>query len=130
MSRYFAYWILLLGIGYLVGCSGKQEGEEAPPASTNEASEANSAASGNPLTAPVDYLGAIAKAKKSTEVKIALTSLQQAIRLFQVQESRLPNNLEELVEKNYLPKLPKSPPQTDWSYDPASGQVALAAAKE
>ena len=37
---------------------------------------------GSPLTAPVDYLGAVNQAKKSANKKLSLIGLQKAIRQF------------------------------------------------
>ena len=51
------------------------------------------AASGNPITAPVDYLGAVAKAKKSSEKTIEVVSLNQAVQQFNAAEGRYPKDL-------------------------------------
>src|SRR4051812_26235052 len=48
--------------------------------------------SGNPITAPVDYLGAVAKGKKFAEKQIDLAQLKQAIQFFQANEDRLPKS--------------------------------------
>ena len=105
---------LILMAGLLVlGCHKK----EAAP------SEASSG--GGPVTAPVDYLGAVAKAKRTTEKTVETLGLQKTIDLFQAQEGRLPKNLNELVGPNYLSQLPAPPPGMKLDYDPATGQVKV-----
>jgi hypothetical protein len=98
-----------------VGC-GKKEGTEARSTNT---------AGGNPLTAPVDYLGAAAKAKKSSEKTIDTIAINQAIALFQVSEGRFPRDLNELVTEKYMPKLPEPPYGMKIVYDPSRGQVQI-----
>src|SRR2546430_17117146 len=102
----------------LAGC-GKKEAKSTTGA-TNE-----NYSSGNPVTAPADYLGAVAKAKKSAEKTIDTVGLQKSIELFQAQEGRLPKDLNELVGPNYLPKLPAPPAGMKFDYSPATGQVKV-----
>jgi TolA-binding protein len=111
----------LLGLGaaaLLLGC-----GETAPPPAKKGETQSNSG--GNPLTAPVDYLGAAAKAKQ-TGVKVAdLASVRQAIQVFQQEEDRLPKDLGELTAKQYLPALPAPPYKMKYQYNAANGEVTL-----
>jgi hypothetical protein len=100
------------------GCGRKDTAGAAPP--TN-------AASGNPLTAPADYLGAAAKAKTASERTIDTVSLNQAVQLFYAGEGRFPNELKELVAEGYLPRLPDAPPGMQIVYDPVRGQVKVVA---
>src|SRR5437763_11626669 len=94
--------LLLLGGLALAGC-GKKEAKSTTGA-TNE-----NYSSGNPLTAPVDYLGAVAKAKKSAEKTIDAVNLNQAIQQFSAAEGRYPKDLNELVTEKYMPRLPDAP---------------------
>ena len=110
--------LLLLGGLALSGC-GKKE------ATTTASSTNQSNSSGNPLTAPVDYLGAVAKAKKSAETTVETVSLNKAIQEFSVAEGRYPKDLNELVTEKYLPKLPDPPYGMKIDYDPAKGQVKV-----
>jgi len=103
-----------------VGCSKRD--------STSQSTNASSS-SGNPVTAPVDYLGAVAKAKKAAEKSIDTSSLNQAVQLFQAQEGRLPKTLNELVTKQYLRSLPPPPNGMKYDYDPQTGQVRVLAAQ-
>jgi len=111
---------LLAGAALLAGCGQKTE---TPPAATNAAAPRYD--SGNPLTAPADYVGAVVQAKKYSEKQIDLAYVTQAIQQFQAGEGRLPKSLEELVEEHYLGKVPVPPIGYEISYDPATGTVKV-----
>ena len=85
----------------------------------------SSTSSGNPLTAPVDYLGAVNNAQKSANNKLSLVGLQQAIQTYQAQEGKLPKDLQDLVKAQVMPKLPDAPRGMKFSYDAASGDVKV-----
>jgi hypothetical protein len=93
----------------LTGCSKKEEKPKS--------------AEGNPLSAPADYLGAVGKAKQFSEKTIDIASLNQAVQLFYTQEDRFPKDLQELVSKRYIPRLPSAPQGMQWQYNPKSGQI-------
>src|SRR5438874_7458947 len=99
----------------LAGCGEKSS---QPATATN----ANSSG-GSPLTAPVDYLGAMGKAQQNAVKTVDTTSLNQAIQMFNVGEGRNPKDLNELVEKKYLPQLPTPPFGTKLDYDASAGTV-------
>lgn len=122
MSRTLNLSTIIIGLIF-VSCSANEEEKTAPPDNAQPA--ASSAESGNPLTAPVDYLGAVVAAKGRAESKLAITSVSQAVQVFIVTEGRLPASLEELVSKQYLPRLPQIPQNLDYKYDPATGAVDL-----
>lgn len=103
----------------LTGCGPGDSAKSAAgttPAAKND--------SGNPLTAPADYLGAVVDAKKHSEKVIDVSALNQAIQLFNVQEGRLPKSLDELVP-NYIGKLPPTPFGTKLVYDAVAGTVKV-----
>ena len=79
------------------------------------------------VTAPVDYLGAISQAKQSSVKKIDLAALTQAIQQFQVEQDRLPKDLNELVAKQYLREIPKPPYGQKIVYDANTGTVKITA---
>jgi hypothetical protein len=122
-----ALWILAAAALVMAGCDKKSASTTTP--STNSAAAYNKAisnnSSGNPLTAPVDYLGTLAKGKQSSEKTIELASLNQAVQLFYAQEGRYPKDLNELVKEKYLPKIPDPPYGTKMSYDAAEGKVKI-----
>jgi hypothetical protein len=116
-------WLGLVLLITAVGC-GKSE-PSAPTTTTNAAA----APGNNPLTAPVDYLGAVSKAKKVSEATIDTVSLNQAVQLFNAQEGRYPKDLNELVTEQYLPRIPEAPYGTKLTYDPAKGEVRVVKAQ-
>ncbi len=101
----------------VAGCGEKKN---APPAGTNTASSESS-----PLTAPVDYLGAVAKAKQTAEKTVDIASLNQAIQMFRVEQGRNPKDLNELVAEKNIPRLPEAPYGMKIVYDAASGTVKV-----
>ena len=120
MKKQFGYFILA-GSLIFAGC-GKKE-QTASPKPAQDSLENNS--SGNPLTAPADYLGAVVKAKKSADKVIDTVSINKAIELFNVQEGRYPTDLNELVTQKYLGALPTPPHGTKIVYDAAAGKVKV-----
>src|SRR3954454_20934284 len=109
-------WALTMAL-LLSGCSKQNNASDR---------KTNATATGNPLTAPVDYLGAVAKAKKFSEKTIDTTAVNQAIQLFYAQEDRFPKDLNELVAKHYMPSIPPAPGGMQWSYNPRTGEVKVA----
>jgi hypothetical protein len=79
----------------------------------------------NPVTAPVDYVGTAVKQQQSAVKTIDTTALNQAVQLFNVQEGRYPKDLNELVEKKYIGKLPDAPAGMKLSYDATEGKVTV-----
>jgi hypothetical protein len=102
---------------FLIGCG---ESSDKPGQPTNGAT-----GGGNPLNAPADYVGALGKAKQ-TAVKTADTStLNQAIQMFNVDQGRNPKDLNELVEKKFIPKIPDAPYGMKLEYDATAGKVKV-----
>jgi hypothetical protein len=116
MSKSFILFPLVAGLCCLSACkkSGGGDGSTNAPATNT---------SGNPITAPVDYLGAVGKAKQSSERTLTTLGINQAIQTFYGQEGRYPKDLNELVSRNYLSQLPKPPTGTKFDYNPQTGQV-------
>ena len=107
-------WLLAVCV-LSVSCGKK---DETKPSSS-------STSQGNPVTAPVDYLGAVGKAQQQAVKTIELTSITQAIRLFEAQEDRLPKDLNELVTKKYLPEIPPPPAGQKLDYNPKTGELKM-----
>ncbi len=114
----------LLGCGLflLVMTSACHKNKEATPPAGQPPTQS---AGGNPLTAPVDYLGGIANAKRLAERTVDLAAVNNAIQLFNAQEERLPRDLNELVERRYLPALPAAPAGMRMIYNPATGELKM-----
>src|SRR5262249_54284436 len=100
----------------LSGCSDSSK----PPPGQNP-----STSSGNPVTAPVDYLGAAARAQKQSVLTVDTVGINKAIQLFSANEGRYPKSLNEIVGPDYLPSLPSPPPGMKFNYDPASGKFSI-----
>ena len=117
-ARFLAFAALLLVPSLLTACGEKQ--------SSKAASGTNAASSqGSPLTAPVDYLGAVGKGQQTAEKVIETTSIERAIDMFKIDQGRNPKSLDELVKEGFLPKIPAPPYGMKIDYDPASGRVKL-----
>jgi predicted small lipoprotein YifL len=140
------YGVSILAAALLVAGCGKKQPPSTPPsasaaadssatntetaasASTNadaKAESTNKETSGNPITAPVDYLGAVAKAQQVAVKQIDLAYVQKAIQLFNAQEGRNPKDLNELVSEHYLGKLPAAPFGMKLQYDATQGSVSV-----
>ena len=125
------FCLSLLSLFAVAGCGKK----ETPPAdtSTNKAAAFNNAisnnSSGNPVTAPVDYLGAVAKAQQSSIKSIDTAYINQAVQQFQAMEGHLPKDLQELVTEKYLVRLPQVPHGMKLEYEAATGKVKVVPAK-
>jgi hypothetical protein len=89
-----------------------------------EAKPTNGTSSGNPLTAPVDYLGAVGKAQKTAGKTVSSAGLTQAIKMFEAQEGRLPKSLNELVPE-FMDKVPPPPAGMKYVYNPADGSLKV-----
>jgi len=110
-------WALLAVAGLLTyGCS-KESSSTKQPANS-------SSSSGNPLTAPVDYLGAAAKAQQKAQKTVAGVGLAEAINMFYAQEGRFPKDLKELVP-GQLSRIPAPPHGMKYQYDAQSGAVKV-----
>ena len=108
--------LLSLMAGLLVAAC-KQE--EASP------SKSSTSPGGNPLTAPVDYLDAAARAKQKAATTVSSAGLDKAIQLFAANEGRFPKDLNELVRPDYLNAIPPPPTGMEYSYNPTNGVVKL-----
>jgi hypothetical protein len=102
---------------FLIGCG---ESSNPPTQSTNTATSGSS-----PLSAPADYLGALGKAQQTAVKTVDTTSLNQAVQLFNIEHGRNPKDLNELVEKKFIPKLPDAPAGMKLEYDATAGKVKV-----
>src|SRR5664279_3962208 len=101
----------------LLGC-GQSADKPAQP--TNGAAGGSS-----PLSAPADYVGALGKAKQTAVKTVDTTSLNQAIQMFNVENGRNPKDLNELVEKKFIARVPAAPFGMKLEYDATAGKVKV-----
>lgn len=111
------FFLVLAASCLLAGC-GEKSG--APGGPTNSAAPGSS-----PLTAPVDYLGALDKAHKTADKVVDTVSLNQAIQMFNAEHGRNPKDLNELVEEKLIPRIPDVPRGMKLDYDAAAGKVKV-----
>src|SRR2546422_7715450 len=109
------FYLAIAASLFLIGCGEKSN-------QTTQTTNAPSNGS-SPLTAPLDYLNAAAKAQRSAVKTVDTTSLTKAIELFNVEHGRNPKDLNELVEQKYIPRIPAVPSGTKLLYDANSGEV-------
>jgi hypothetical protein len=107
--------LILLSSSLLIGCGKKEQ-------SKNLLTNNNS---GNPITAPVDYLGAVSQARKTAIGRIDIASLQNAINLFNGQEDRYPRDLNELVQQRCIQAIPQLPAGSRYAYNPQTGEIRI-----
>lgn len=112
----------LLGALALFSISACKPAENASKAPTTQTTNHSS---GNPVTAPVDYLGAVSKGQRNSEATINLASTKQAIQMFNVTEGRYPKDLDELVSTGYLTAKPKMPSGQKLTYNAADGTLIV-----
>jgi hypothetical protein len=101
----------------LIGCG---QSNEKPGQPTNAAAGGSS-----PLSAPADYVGALGKAQQLAVKTVDTTSLNQAIQMFGVENGRNPKDLNELVEKKFIPSIPAAPYGMKLEYNAAEGKVKV-----
>jgi hypothetical protein len=95
--------------------NGCKEGEKSSKGSS----------SGNPLTAPADYVGELGKAQKSAQTTLSTVGIDQAIQRFQVDQGRLPKDLDELVAKGAMTQIPPAPRGMKYDYDAKTGVIKV-----
>jgi hypothetical protein len=107
----------------LIGC-GKQQNSPLPASAPPAAAPAPPATP--PPTANNGYLGTLVKGQQKAVKTIDVTSLNEELTLFNVQEGRYPKDLNELVTQHYIPYLPQVPAGMKLVYDAAQGKVSVA----
>jgi stage V sporulation protein SpoVS len=112
--RNFRGLIFLAGALVVGGC-GKEQSPPAPAPPAQSASQPNRDG----------YLGTLVRGQQVAVKGIDTAALNQEVQLFNVQEGRLPKDLNELVTMHYLPKLPDAPAGMKLNYDAAQGKVTV-----
>jgi len=104
-------FVLFLSIAVLAGCqeNGGQVREGARQA----------------VDAPADYVTANVRAQQQAQTQTAVTTVNNAVRMFQAAEGRNPQSLAELQQEGYLAAIPETPRGTTLNYNPQTGQVTV-----
>ena len=113
MKGFNLYFISIAAAALLAGCGGKS-GSGAQ--GTNSVSTATNGFGG--------YVKSLGEAQRTADKTIDVTSINQEIQLFNVQEGRNPKNLQELVP-SYMAKIPDAPLGYKIVYDQNSGTVKV-----
>lgn len=79
----------------------------------------------NTVTAPVNYLDALNKGKQSAEKTIDVVQVNQAVMYYNEAEGHFPKDLNELVAKHYLGKIPEAPYGMKLVYNAETGEVKV-----
>jgi uncharacterized spore protein YtfJ len=108
MKGFNSFFIFIAAAALLAGC-GKS-------GSSSQASTATNGFGG--------YVKSLGEAQKTADKTIDVTSINQEIQLFNVQEGRNPRNLQELVP-NYMAKIPDAPHGYKIIYDATNGTVKV-----
>ena len=89
------------------------------------APDINENSSGNPATAPVDYLGAVNKGQNKAILDTALMQVNGALNQYKASNSQPPAYLNELISEGLLTELPALPAGKKWTYDPKTGVASV-----
>ena len=115
MKTIFHIVIAAACLSFVAGCK-KNEPQTSPASGTS---------SGNPLTAPADYVGALGKAQQSAKKTLGGVGIDQAVKTFYADEGRLPKDLNELVTKGTIREIPPPPPRMKYDYDAKTGVIKV-----
>jgi hypothetical protein len=113
MKRFNSFFISIAAAALLAGCGGKSG---SGPQATNSVNTATNGFGG--------YVKSLGEAQRTADKTIDVTSINQEIQLFNVQEGRNPKNLQELVP-NYMAKIPDAPHGYKIIYDATNGTVKV-----
>ncbi len=109
---------MLVAAALVMGGCGKEQNSPPPAAAPAPAA--------TPANAPAGYIGALARGQQVAIKTVDVASLNENVRLFNVQEGRNPKDLDELVTKQYLGALPHPPAGMKFVYDAVQGKVTVA----
>jgi hypothetical protein len=109
----------------LSGCGKEQNSPSPAVAPAPVAPAAMTATPAAPPDAANGYLGTLARGQQKAVKTIDVTSLNEEINLFNVQEGHFPKDLDELVTQHYIPSLPYTPAGMKLVYDASQGKVSV-----
>lgn len=112
-----SYGVTLLAVALAFCGCGKENANNPPPPAPAPAPAKSDSQSG--------YLGTLVKGQQTAVKGIDTAALNSEVNLFNVQEGRYPKDLNELVTKGYLGKLPDAPVGMKINYDSSQGKVTV-----
>ena len=86
----------------------------------------NENSSGNPASAPVDYLGAVNKGRKKAIIDTGLMQVNSALNQYKATNLKPAGSLQALISEGLLAELPKLPTGMKWQYNPQTGEASVA----
>ena len=107
---------------FILGLLGSACGDGPEP-------DINDNSSGNPVTAPVDYLGAVNQGRKKAIGDVGLLQVNGALNQFKASNFRPAKSLQELMAEGYLGAIPELPTGKKWHYDPQTGKASIVPAQ-
>jgi hypothetical protein len=120
--------LALAGLVWATGCVERREpAGQAGAQDSGAPAAAPASAPSQPQPSVEGYLRNLADAPGRTQRQLDLAQLQRAVEAFSAAEGRRPQSLQELVDENYLPRLPAAPTGQRLTYDPQTGRVGLVA---
>jgi len=108
----------LLPLVALVVATGCNQSDNSSQAGSTNRSLTNDGAFGQ-------YVGGLQQAQQNAGKTVDVASLSEEIRLFQVDKGRYPNSLDELVQANFIKKVPDAPMGMKIDYNPETGEVKV-----
>ncbi len=108
----------VIALGLLTSACGDQ-----PEPDLNENS------SGNPATAPVDYLGAVNKGRNRAIINAGLMQVNSALNQYKATSSKPADSLQQLITEGLLAELPAVPNGMKWNYNSETGVASVVPAQ-
>ena len=109
----------------LVACGGSSESSKKGKEKKKPEKEETSSDDDNPLLAPLNYVGAVGKAKKSSEKRVNLANVQNAIRQFHAVEGRYSQVAQRVGKGGLLLEDARCASGMSYVYNPKTGQVGI-----
>ena len=110
-----ALLLLLCGCWGAPADYGKETAKDSEPAGKEKPKSMAQKRSLDPVSTPI-YAGEDAKAS------VTKVAVFKALQMYELQEGHPPATLQELVDKKYLPTLPKTPVGYQYKYNPGNGE--------
>ena len=105
----------LVALVFVTGCSPS---DDSSPTATSNRDMTNDGAFGQ-------YMGGLKQAKQTAAKTVDVASLNEEIQMFHVNKGRYPNSLDELVQEDFIKKVPDAPYGMKIDYNAETGEVKV-----